>query len=447
MWLPFLFGVLAASNVSSVAAGQPAAVPASYRVIELGNGAVAEKPAINAKGQVALSMGFGTITKAMFYDGKKVQDLGNLGGTFNFAVALNDNGQVVGYSTTDATNDVAHAFAWDKGTGMIDLGALPGTNRSLAFANNNRGEVVGAVDSAVRWTLARGLESLGTLGGRFGSATAINDAGMIAGWSEPAGNTNTVHAFVWTKDTGMTDIHPPGVGGFSFPFAVSGAGQVTGWSAFPGTEQHAFLWTREGGMLDIGASSPPGAVSLGLAMSRNGRHVAGIVGVHAMAWSRDTGMVDLGTFGGRTSRSFDVNNRGQVVGSADIGATRAHAFVWTAADGLVDLNDRLRDAPPGLELGSAVAVSDNGSIVAYSNQGLILLKPHDGDEEEGAEATNESPSEAVPSRDACARLRQGASMFGRVSSLECALDRIQAQAPGPVTLDVLLTPAPGGDPE
>lgn len=403
--------------------------------------------AINAKGQVTISMGFGNGSRAMFYDGKKVQDLGNLGGPYAFAVGLNDNGQVVGYSTTDETNAVTHAFAWDKGTGMIDLGALPGQNRSLAFANNNRGEVVGAVDTAVRWTLARGLENLGTLGGRFAGATAINDAGIIAGWSEPAGNTKTVHAFVWTKDTDMTDIHLPGIEGFSLPFAVSGGGQVTGWSAFPGTEQHAFLWTREGGMLDIGASSPPGTISPGLAMSRNGRHVAGSVGGHAMAWSQDTGMVDLGTFGGRTSRSFDVNNRGQVVGSADISPTRAHAFVWTAADGLVDLNDRLRDAPPGLELISAVAVSDNGSIVVYSNQGLILLKPYDGDEEQGAEATNESPSVAVPSRDACARLQQSASMFGRVSSLECALDRIQAQAPGPVTLDVLLTPAPGGDPE
>lgn len=277
--------------------------------------------AINAKGQVAISMNFGNGSRAMFYDGKKVQDLGNLGGPYAFAVGLNDNGQVVGYSTTDETNAVTHAFAWDKGTGMIDLGALPGQNRSLAFANNNRGEVVGAVDTAVRWTLARGLENLGTLGGRFAGATAIDDAGIIAGWSKPAGNTNTVHAFVWTKDTGMTDIHPPGIEGFSLPFAVSGGGHVTGWSAFPGTEQHAFLWTREGGMLDIGASSPPGTISLGLAMSRNGRHVAGIVGGHAMAWSQNTGMVDLGTFGGRTSRSFDVNNRGQVVGSADISPT------------------------------------------------------------------------------------------------------------------------------
>lgn len=204
---------------------------------------------------------------------------------------------------------------------------------------------MGAAESAaVRWTLAGGLESLGTLGGRFAGATAINDAGLIAGWSEPAGSTDTVHAFVWTPDTGMTDIHPPLRGGFSFPLGLGSGGQVTGWTEFPGADQHAFLWTREGGMLDIAASTPPGTRSIGLAISRDGRHVAGMVIPHAMAWSQATGMVDLGTFGGSNSRSFDVNNRGQVVGSADTSAGRAHAFVWTVTDGMVDLNDRLRCA-------------------------------------------------------------------------------------------------------
>ena len=83
MWLPILFGVLAASHVTSVAAaGQPApATPATYRVISLGSGGPSEKPVINAKGQAAISMDFGLgYSNSMLYDGKTVQNLGDLGG-------------------------------------------------------------------------------------------------------------------------------------------------------------------------------------------------------------------------------------------------------------------------------------------------------------------------------------------------------------------------------
>ncbi|WP_123957899.1 PKD domain-containing protein [Cupriavidus necator] len=42
---------------------------------------------------------------------------------------------------------------------------------------------------------------------------------------------------------------------------------------------------------------------------------------------------------------------------------------------MIDLNTRIPGAPPGLELNYAFAISDNGSIVANSNVGLVLLKP------------------------------------------------------------------------
>lgn len=87
-------------------------------------------------------------------------------------------------------------------------------------------------------------------------------------------------------------------------------------------------------------------------------------------------------------------------------------------------------------------MSETGSTVAYSNLGLMLLKP-DGDDEESAEATQESRSLALPyqpgtdsgqrdaapprlSRDPCATLHQGVRMFalfGPASAIECATDR------------------------
>ena len=51
-------------------------------------------------------------------------DLGTLGGADSSAVAVNDSGEVVGWSDTPAGDQ--HAFSWTASGGMVDLGTLPG---------------------------------------------------------------------------------------------------------------------------------------------------------------------------------------------------------------------------------------------------------------------------------------------------------------------------------
>jgi hypothetical protein len=41
---------------------------------------------------------------------------------------------------------------------------------------------------------------------------------------------------------------------------------------------------------------------------------------------------------------------------------------------MIDLNTRIKHAPPGLVLTDAIAISDTAAIVADSNVGLVLLK-------------------------------------------------------------------------
>lgn len=51
-------------------------------------------------------------------------DLGTLGGNFSDAIAVNANGQVVGFSFTAA--DERHAFSGTEAGGVVDLGTFGG---------------------------------------------------------------------------------------------------------------------------------------------------------------------------------------------------------------------------------------------------------------------------------------------------------------------------------
>ena len=74
---------------------------------------------------------------------------------------------------------------------MIDLGTLGGTF-SGAFAINNKNQVVGVSETPDRRTHAflwskNEMMDLGTLGGDGSVAEAVNDAGQVVGSSSVAG--------------------------------------------------------------------------------------------------------------------------------------------------------------------------------------------------------------------------------------------------------------------
>src|SRR5690349_15625110 len=70
-----------------------------------------------------------------------ITDFGTLGGSSSFPSAINNRGQVVGYSFPPAI--ATHAFLWEDGT-MIDLGTLTqGSYYSQAVDINDHGQVAG----------------------------------------------------------------------------------------------------------------------------------------------------------------------------------------------------------------------------------------------------------------------------------------------------------------
>lgn len=407
---PLLFALAAAAAAAAApavaqqvapAAGDPRgpahASVTTYRVVNLGSGQLSALPKINARGQVVFSTFPGPVSRGFFYDGAAVRDIGTLGGAETLALDLNNAGQVTGGSFL--ANGSEHAFFWSAGGGMLDLGVLPGAANSRATAINNLGVVTGTSEGvpsffprAFRWSRANGMENLGAFTSYLSSfGNTLNDAGLITGTSDTPDNRR--QAFVWTRGGGLIDIDTLG-SDYSEGIAVGARGEVAGSRLDPVSGLYrAFFWTRAGGMRDLGTAG--GIESFVMAMSPNAQ-VAALVNradgtQRAAYWTRAGGLRQLGTLGGPSSRVLELNNKGQLVGLADDATQTSRAFLWSARTGMLDLNRRLRHAPPGLVLDAALAINDSGAIVASSNAGLVLLKPGRGNSDGHAVGPIEAP--------------------------------------------------------
>src|ERR1700730_6699733 len=83
---------------------------------------------------------------------------------------------------------------------------------------------------------------LGTFGGTYSAAAAVNANGQVVGYATTAGNLAT-HAFSWTQLGGMVDLGTFG-GTTSAATAVTASGQVVGYATTAGdAATHAFSWT------------------------------------------------------------------------------------------------------------------------------------------------------------------------------------------------------------
>ena len=388
---------------AAFAAGQPAAAGAAaesarhagpgatfYRVVNLAPGYTYGIPLINARGQVAFSLGSQAIPNATepsawFHDGGRTRPIGDLGDPAGYAIVtgLNNHGQVVGQSRL--ASGESRVFIWSPQRAIADLGTLPGTTHTWSPAINDRGVVAGSArgdpprNRLFRWTAAGGMEDLVPAGADIPGekyVRAINDDGLITGFSW---DQSITHAFVWTRNTGLVDIHTIEGSSYSSPMGVSDRGEVVGnydLDRFGGSGLgvRSFVWTRGGGLRNLDPRDLENRVE---AVTANGLAVGTRAEYTAFTWTRARGLVELDKGLGLHTLAVAANRHGQVVGNADETGP-PHAVLWTAGGRLVDLHSRLRRAPAGLALTGAVAISDNGTIVAYSNAGVVLLQPDRG---------------------------------------------------------------------
>jgi probable HAF family extracellular repeat protein len=167
------------------------------------------------------------------------------------------------------------------------------------------------------------MVDLGTLGGTFSRATAVNNLGQVVGTSETASGEE--HAFSWTAAGGMVDLSTLG-GQSCYVYAVNDLGQVVGTSETASRgEWHAFSWTASGGM------------------------------------------VDLGTLGGESSRATAVNNLGQAAGWSHTASGWAHTTLWTVGPGIADSTPPICEhtrTEPGPPRSYEISVQDKESGLA-----------------------------------------------------------------------------------
>ena len=159
--------------------------------------------AINDKDQVvgisglcSVAVGGASAEHALLWENGVPTDLGNIGGqAWNTPVALNNQGQIVGFANTSGDENAAlspTAFIWTKASGMKPIPPYGTDTNDIAFDVNERGQIVGqsfnansGASRAVFWQ-NNVLSDLNTLVIQPTSlylalAQGINDAGEIAG--------------------------------------------------------------------------------------------------------------------------------------------------------------------------------------------------------------------------------------------------------------------------
>lgn len=363
-------------NAATLDAATAAACGCLYSVINLDpeGGAF---PLLNEKGQAAVgSFVFGT---QRFFDGDRLHDLGSLGGGYTLARGLNKHGVVVGETLDDTPPFFdLRAFTWTLSRGMR---ALPGADGSSAYDINDRNQVVGLMPvpevsrRAVRWDPDGRIVFLGPLPLSGSEAYAINKHALAGGFMDviPSGQ---LHATVWNPAGALTDLGTLG-GLRAFSLFVNERGEVAGYSDNATNDtQLGFSWNRRDGLVPTGAQ---GAGSRVVAGQNDRGEIVGDTdipgGSGAYIWSSSLGLRLLPRGPGVETDAFAVNNRPQIVGGIRLAGGEQHAVRWDGLAAPVDLNTRLYRPPAGLVLQAGAAINDAGDILAYSNAGLVLLRP------------------------------------------------------------------------
>jgi len=320
-----------------------------------------------------------------------IEEIPTLGGTQNFAYAINDHGDVVGSSLLAGDSSSA-AFLYSSGT-LTSLSPLNSEDFQTIGPTgiNNLGQIAsggmsnGLYTAAIYDRQTSQIMTLGSLGGVCcgmfsGVAVAVNGDGAAVGYSYL--DSVNRHAFLY-RDGTLTDLGS--FGGWSVAFDLNAGGDVVGAASDQVSGvAHAFVY-RGGVMREIDPFGGPNSESYANGINDGGTVVGtGLLpaGGAFNAFIYSNGVIrNIGTLrGGINSEAFSINNRDQVVGIGDQ-PYRTHcidgetgrksrciqyaqrAFLYQNGE-MIDLNSLI---PPnsGWDLDWALDINERGQIVGY----------------------------------------------------------------------------------
>jgi len=330
---------------------------------------------------------------------------------------VNDAGIIVGEL------DGRAYMVWNGG--WAELGTLGGTYE-VAYAINNGNQVVGeswtsgGPSTAFLWDSTKGMQDLGTMGGYSAWAADINDAGQVVGCVVSAAGTSNV--FLW-QDGSSVDLGVPAGYVSIRASGINASGQVVGFAIDADGAFRAFRWTPTAPNGSTGSWAPlhGSGGNIAIALNRSGDAVgyvsAGSAPVPTL-WD-GSGAHALGSFGSAVA----INDSRLVVGYDSGGA-----FVWDEVHGARELTalaspESLYGGIAALRFWDAGAINASGQIIAtiedYSNFLLTPspLPPQPKNLRASTGVTGRSLSWSASNSAGSYHVKRGTSMFGPFTTL------------------------------
>jgi MYXO-CTERM domain-containing protein len=202
-------------------------------------------------------------SRAVRWKGLSPQDLGTLGGLNAAALGINDSDRIVGYSTLPGESQV-RAFQWYNGV----ISALPapnGASQAYAYDISNNNHIVGVFGGPypvrpVLWQNGFAYQLSMPAAARTGSASAVNDAGVVVGNYEINQYTGSYAAVAWYAGQRLDLGNLGGNLAYAIAADINNHNQIVGTSNSP-TGNAGFVY-HEGVMYDLQTRLMPGSTSM-----------------------------------------------------------------------------------------------------------------------------------------------------------------------------------------
>jgi probable HAF family extracellular repeat protein len=355
-----------------------AAAPDAISVLGSWSGLCAAEPcAFKMKGDGAVAASFALRRYS-------VLDLGVAppGDWWSNAVAISAKGRIVAGSSGGLGRPVI--FTPSIQTLGVDRGYSVGVNSSRTVAGNYQASIDS--NGFPIWRPFRSSKGVLTdlpflPQGNYGSATAMNEAGIVVGFSAYGGNSPS-RAVYW-NDSGVTDLGSLGPDWMacSMAFAINGAGAIVGETCTRFFAQHAARFRAPGMIDDLGTLGGNHSRATGI---NDGGDIVGFSdlpqgnGGHGFFWRNGT-MADAGALPGHSNSQLNaVNNSGVAVGIS----FNPNEYPLTGIlylDGRVVALDDLVDDPRSIRVTDPTGIDDANAIAAnatiFGAMRAVLLLP------------------------------------------------------------------------